>query len=291
MDLEKLVVPDAVVALAHRYGQQEWLARLPALVERFARQWSLDLEPAFTGLAGASWVAPAGVVDGVAAVLKVGMPSRESRTEAEGLRFFAGRGAVRLLRADDDEFVLVEERCLPGHDLSALDADAGNAVAAEVLRELWLPAPPPGRIESLADLAEEWIGGFARIEGYPHRVVDVAVAQAGELAASQPELVVVHGDFNPGNVLRAERGWLAIDPKPLVGEPAYDLAQLLANRLGVFEASLSEAQLSRQVDSLVEALGLDRRRVLGWAVVKSLAWTWGAATAGVFASLLGVAAD
>ena len=142
--------------------------------------------------------------------------------------------------------------------------------------------------------------GFrALCHNYPSDLAELGIDLADELGNSQPDLVVLHGDFNPGNVLRSQRGWLSIDCKPLVGEPAFDLGQLLANRLGIdlawepedpdswpFSPSISLGELARQVDSFADTLGIERDRVIGWTVVKALAWNWGPATTQVFASLL-----
>jgi streptomycin 6-kinase len=176
-------------------------------------------------------VAPAGKVDGVRAVLKVGMPHREARTEAAGLRFFAGQGAVRLLRADEEVFALVEERCEPGNELWDLPVDEGNQVATELLRQLWRRADGTAPIERLSDLAKEWGAGIPGLgRNYP------------------PDL--------------AELG---ID---------------LADELGTL------GELARQVDYFADTLGIERDRVIGWTVVKALAWDWGPETTQAFASLL-----
>ncbi len=228
------------------------------------------------------------------------MPHREARTEAAGLRFFAGQGAVRLLRTDEEVFALVEERCEPGNELWDLPVDEGNQVAAELLRRLWRRADGTGPIEQLSDVAKEWGAGIPRLRrNYPSDLVELGVGLAEELGASELHLVVLHGDFNPGNVLKSQRGWLSIDCKPLVGEPAFDLGQLLANRLGIdqdwkpedpyswpFAPSTTLGELARQVDFFSDTLGIDRDRVIGWTVVKALAWNWGPATAQVFACLL-----
>lgn len=290
------VIPPALAASARRHGQEEWLGRLPDLILELAERWSVELESPFESGPGFSWVAPAGQVEGTPVVLKIGMPSREARTEAAGLRFFAGRGAVRLLASDDDAFALLEERCEPGDDLWTLDVDHGNQVAADMLRQLWRPAGGVEDIELLSEVAQDWIDGFSDgPDGYPRSLVSLAGDLAAELASTQGQMVVVHGDLHPGNVLRSQRGWLSIDCKPLIGEPAFDLATILANRLGInddpegppFRPRLTPGQITRQVDLFVEALHLDRDRVLGWAVVKAVAWDWGPATAGVFVDLLG----
>ena len=94
---------------------------------------------------------------------------------------------------------------------------------------------------------------------------------------SQPRTVLLHGDFHPGNVLAAAREpWLAIDPKPLLGDPAYDLAQWLGNRCEAVERSPDAGSaIRRQIDHLSDLLNLDPARVAGWAFVKSLGWDWG----------------
>ncbi len=99
--------------------------------------------------------------------------------------------------------------------------------------------------------------------------------------------------------MKSQRGWLSIDCKPLVGEPAFELGQLLVNRLGIdlawepedpdswpFAPSIALGELARQVDYFADTLGIERDRVIGWTVVKALAWDWGPATTQAFASLL-----
>jgi streptomycin 6-kinase len=294
------VIPDGLAARVRREGQEGWLNELPDLIVELAERWGLHLGSPFSRGPTVSWVAPAGKVDGVRAVLKVGMPHREARTEAAGLRFFAGQGAVRLLRADEEVFALVEERCEPGNDLWDLPVNEGNQVATELLRRLWRRADGTGPIARLSDLAKEWGAGIPGLgANYPPDLAELGIDLADELGSSQPDLVVLHGDFNPGNILKSQRGWLSIDCKPLVGEPAFELGQLLVNRLGIdlawepedpdswpFAPSIALGELARQVDYFADTLGVERGRVVGWTVVKALAWDWGPATTQAFASLL-----
>jgi len=112
---------------------------------------------------------------------------------------------------------------------------------------------------------------------YEGRIVDEAVARGRKLAASQPRSVLLHGDFHPGNVLAAQREpWLFIDPKPVIGEPAYDLAQLLYNRARfLIRSEGAITALRQQVEFFAADLGLDPARIAGWAFVKALGWQFG----------------
>lgn len=262
-----------------------WLAELPAQVERLCSSWSIEIGEVLVDVDGISWIATVGSD----AILKVGWPHREAAYEAAGLRFFDGQGAVRLRRSSEDGFALLMERCLPGHDLWAIGVDEGNAVAAEVLRRLWRPAGHNHGFELLSDVVEEWMRSWPSGE-YPSAMVAAASEIARSLCATQPEIVVLHGDFHPGNVLRAQRdGWLAIDCKPMVGEPAYDLAQYLADRADAARA-LSDpiGELVRQIGSFAKDLALDTRRIAGWAVVKSIGWDWGPDTTRLFMDVMQV---
>ena len=152
-----------------------------------------------------------------------------------------------------------------------------------MLQRLWA-APPPAaghRFRTLAGEARRWADELpARWErhGRPfdRALLDRAVGWIGELLATPGGRgdVVLHQDLHGGNVLRAARGpWLAIDPKPLAGERAFDLASLLRDRRPELAADPHPARrVRRRVDRLGEALDVDRERMRRWAVVHALAW-------------------
>jgi streptomycin 6-kinase len=243
--------------------------------------WDLALGSPFVA-GNASWVAPATCADGTHAVLKLGVPHREAEHEADALALWAGDGAVRLLRHDRARWALLLERCEPGDPLWSLpDERAANEIAAGVLARLWRPAPSDGPFHALADEGRRWaleLPGHWERHGrpVPRSLIDEAAALATDLAASQPELVLCHQDLHGGNVLRAGAGWLAIDPKPLIGERAFDVASLVRDRRPQLLAGPDPARVLRgRLDQLCERLGLDRERARGWAIVHALAWGLG----------------
>lgn len=113
--------------------------------------------------------------------------------------------------------------------------------------------------------------------GLPPEVAGRARQWARELAGDQPRRLL-HGDFHPGNVLAAQRHpWLAIDPKPWVGDPAFDLAQTLANWVCVDHETPGGpvTAIRLRATQLANRLSLDPDRVLRWAVVKAVGWDFG----------------
>ena len=289
-----IFIPSALEKQMAENGEEgaRWLGALPERIAALEREWGFRTGPAFDHAGCVSWVAPVQLDGGVDAVLKLGFPHDEARYEAEALRFLDGRGAARLLRASEDGFSMLLERCVPGTDLWALGEEEADAVAADVLTRLWREPEPDAPFLPLADLVEEWIADLPAIVkggGYDMGMAAEALERGRELAASSPRKVFLHGDFNPGNVLTAQREpWLVIDPKPLVGDPAYDLAQWLAN---YYEAAVATGDpvsaLRSKIDRFASRLRLDPARITGWAYVKSIGWEWGVEAASVFGRMAG----
>jgi len=255
------------------------LDRLPQLAAECAEEWSLELgEPFPRG--NVSLTLEARRADGTPAVLKLNFPERESAHEAHALELWNGRGAVRLLETDAERSALLLERALPGDPLwGVADDEEATRVAAAVLQRIWQPPPAAHPFRILAHEAEEWMSRLRRdweALGHPFeaRLVQAGEEAARELSPTQPALVVCHQDFQGSNVLRAEREpWLAIDPKPIVGEPAFDVASLLRDRRWDIRANV----IRRRLDQLVAELGLERERMRGWAIVHALYWGVGPA--------------
>src|SRR5207248_2623159 len=124
------------------------------------------------------------------------------------------------------------ERCSPGTSLgqAALTAEDALSAAADVLRRLWRPAPVGSPFERVGDVTPDWAGLVRARMGRHRPALDPGLVALGadlleSLPRSATDEVVVHGDFNPTNLLAAERQpWLAIDAKPMVGDPGYDPA-------------------------------------------------------------------
>jgi streptomycin 6-kinase len=267
-----------------------WLERLPDTIETVARRWGLEVAPHFPGLSY-NYVAPARLADGAPVVLKLGVPCEELGTEIDALRHYAGRGACRLLDADEALGALLLERLQPGHMLSALaaaDDEAATRVAAQVMASLWAPPPAAHRFTELA----QWTAGLAELRPhfgggtgpFPADLVDRAEGHFADMLASQPQPVVLHGDLHHYNILAAgpddrEAGaqpyWRAIDPKGLVGDPAYECAAFICNPAPQIAADPQLPRtLERRIAIFAETLGIDRRRIYGYALGQAVLGSW-----------------
>lgn len=212
-----------------------------------AHDWGLALGEPFA-LARYSFVAPAGD-----AVLKVTpADDDEADEEPDALELWGGDGAARLLRADRPRRALLLERLLPGTDIAARPDATG--IAVEVGLRLWRPADKPFRW--IGDHVPRWL---ANAEG---ELVPLARRLYERLEPRRDTLV--HGDFHHHNVLDAGGRFVAIDPKPMLGEPEYDVAAFLWNPLP-YRMRLDETE--RRLAAFAAA-GLDERRMREWAVIR-----------------------
>jgi len=218
-----------------------------------AREWGLELGPPFA-LGRFSFVAPAGDD----AVLKVTPPEDdESDEEGEALALWNGDGAVRLLRRDASRRALLLERVRPGVDASGLGEEEATAIAVSVGLRLWQPAAAPFRW--IGDHVPRWLD-TAETEG--HELVLLARELYTSLDVGRSTLV--HGDFHHHNLLDAGGRYVAIDPKPMLGEPEFDVWPFLHNPLPYsMRLDVTERRLAA-----FAAAGLDQERMRFWAVIR-----------------------
>jgi len=289
-----------------------WLASLDLLVARAAQRWGLVVgDPFESGMA--AWTAPATTADGIDVVLKVSFPHLEARDEAAALVAWNGSGAVELLRADPEDQALLLRRLRPGSSLrdEALPIGDHLAVGAGIMRRMASVAVPNGEpfqdlvdvAEGLAAATEERIVRTVPLAPY---AVDVGLCRhAVDLLRTLPgdasRLGLAHGDLNPGNILCHRRGtsvagaaiddWLAIDPKPVHGDLAWDpwpLITQVGDWLTVVPAAIDLAYRTRLVAA---ATDLDPARIASWCTARSVASGLWAADRGWWTGFRGADGD
>ncbi|HVX47347.1 MAG TPA: aminoglycoside phosphotransferase family protein [Mycobacteriales bacterium] len=275
-------IPDPVRRTVIADGNEYWLDELPGVVESLAREWSLTIGPSFTG-GHVALVAGVTQADGTPAVLKIGVPGRELRSEAMALRLANGGGCARLLREDvDRQAILLERLGAPMYDVVA-DPARRHDLLCDVAVRLWRPIDsgidlPTGAM--LADQFAERLPGLWEQAGRP--CTPAAVADALECmnrrrrAHDDRSAVLVHGDIHEMNALQASDGsYKLIDPKGLRAEPACDLGTIVRCNPGFGD------DLRARTERLAARAGVDATAIWEWGTIYRV-------TSGVYASSIGV---
>jgi len=263
----------------HGAKGRAWLEGLPALIATCAQRWSLTILPPFP--LSYHYVAPAEDASRGQYVLKLGVPEPLLANEISALRHFAGGGAARLVYGDAQSGVLLLERLLPGRRLTDLmDDEEATRIAAGVMHQLWKPPPAEHNFPTAA----RWAAGMERLRAefdggcgpFPVALVERAEALFAELLPSSADPVLLHGDLHHENILYDhQRGWLAIDPQGVIGEPAFEPGALLYNPLPHIAAWPDLPRLlCRRLDLLTEVLNLDRQRLHGWGLARAVLSAW-----------------
>ena len=213
-----------------------------------------------------------------AVVLKVARNHGDEWRSGEVLRALQGPGVVRLL--DHAAGAVLLERLTPGDSLATMSINGDDDRAARLLAQVigrMSPVAPPRGVPSV----EDWGRAFADYDATGDRRIPPALLEAarhtyGELCRSQSARRLLHGDLHHYNVLLdSHRGWLAIDPKGVLGELEYEAGAMLRNPYERPDLFAAPVTIQRRVDRLASDLRIDGGRILAWAFAQAvLAAVW-----------------
>lgn len=263
----------------HSTKAPEWLDSLPGAVERYVDEWELTVDGQL--LSGeASLIVPVVRRDGTAAMLKLQSVNDESESEALALRTWNHDDVVEVFEDDPTTSTLLLERLEP-RTLDDLPDDVeATRILAEILTHLMVVPAPPG-VRRLADIAGQMLADAPTI--IPLLVDPAERALARRLADQMSEVLpepgdrLLHWDLHYYNVMAAKRQpWLVIDPKPLAGDPAFELMPAVWNRWDdlVATGDLSQA-IRNRLDVMLDVTGIERDRALAWTagrILQNILW-------------------
>jgi streptomycin 6-kinase len=263
-------LPPVFLAYAGRSGEwATWIDGVPRQVSELLTEWELRVDGA--PMYGHTALVVPVLAGGLRAVLKVAWPDDEGQHETLGLQHWHGNGAVQLIRADPRRNAMLLERLHPT-DLTEVPVAEACEIVAGLYGRLHVPAPPP--LLTLSSYIRRWTDDLERLPRsapLPRRIVEQAVHLGRELVADPAtDGVMIHGDLHYENVLAGDREpWLAIDPKPMSGDPHYEIAPLLWNRWDEIVATgdVREA-VRRRFHTVVDVAELDEARARDWVVVR-----------------------
>ncbi|MDT9682802.1 aminoglycoside phosphotransferase family protein [Streptomyces sp. TRM76323] len=261
---------------------RRWIGALPGLAERFLDHWDLRPDgPAAHGVV--ALVLPVLRPDGTPAVLKLQPVDEETRGEPLALRAWGNRHAVDLLDHDPGTGTMLLERLDASRSLETVPDDIRALRDLSELLAHLVATPAPQGLPRLADLARALLDrlprGADRLTDPDERRLLATCAAATREVLDEPGDRLLHWDLHYANVLaplpgsptRGRAGWVAIDPKPLAGDPCFELLPALYNRWDdVTRTGDVSAAVRRRFHLMTEVLGLDRRRATAWTLARVL---------------------
>lgn len=256
---------------------REWLDRLPQLIHAQCAQWRLTLDGASMHGSNALVVPVRRGAERL--VLRMTPPGDDVGAEAAALRFWDGRGTVRLHDVDERDRSMLLERLDGRLSLASRPLRQAVLTLAELVTRLAIDAPETTlstreiAARHAATFEAEWDAVGRPV---PRGQLDQVIAAASERASETPSATAVDGDLHFTQVLAGEREpWLVVDPVLLSGDREYDLGRILWSRI---EDARDDAELRALFDSFVDHADVPAARARAWVVIRSASYLfWGLA--------------
>ena len=279
--------PERFLRYATReFGQEgeAWLEELPSILRRCCDKWGLALGRP-TEEIKANYIAYVEMGNGAEAVLKVGVTHDDFSSEMEALAIYEGRGINRLIDCDKVLNAMLLERLRPGKMLDSVEnARAQSEITARILQDLH--ATPPPSNHTLPHFMDWMQGAFAdarsckdseRARGYIEQIPRVQSMMEVLMEPDEPQMLL-HGDLHHWNILSdADRGWMAIDPKGVIGASCLDVGRFINNAMGFGETAAQKREiLLEAVTIFSDVLGENEERMFAGAFCdKIMGSSWG----------------
>lgn len=246
---------------------KQWLKTLPAIIEKCLKQWHLELQKSSYELSY-NYVTSVRQEDGGEAILKIGYPRKELY-ELKVLELLNGHCTARLLHSDIDLNAMLLEKLTPGTVLKTIQKkndEKATVIAATLINNFPVSVPRNHRFQTVADWAKDLdIPEKMKSAALPRKVLDKAKSLFLNLEQSKTSDMLLHGDLHHDNILFDEaRGWLSIDPKGVVGDPAFNAARFLNNPRRLRHP---KKIMERRLEILATILHEDKKRLVSWAYV------------------------
>lgn len=256
-----------------------WLTNVESTMQSCEKEWKLKLEGPVSNLSY-NFVLHAKDEHGTPVMLKLGVPSFDFSNEIRTLKVYGGRGCARLLKADEERGAMLLEKLVPGTMLS-LEKDEKAAVHTYL--GVWKAIRTPVPAECKSPTILDWASGLGRYNNLHEKgdgpieasYIENAQKYFSELMETTERMELLHGDLHHENILYDDKkGWLAIDPKGVVGDPYFDLISFMTNHL--LKKENPKQLLLQRVELITEGLSLDRERLLKAGVAMGILSTcWG----------------
>ncbi len=265
-----------ITAVFGEYGRK-WLDLLPKIIEHLSAHWTLSQLTPVNNMTF-HYVAKAHSQQYGAVVLKIGLDAGSLLQERHALDWFHGEGAVHLLDCNEKYQALLLQQAIPGESL----AISGCAEQSKITHYLNLLDKLHRTLQNPSDgypHIKDWLRAIEQVETnrIPLRLLYKASSLTKELLTSQEPVILLHGDLHHDNVLSHGDKWLAIDPKPVYGERAFEIRciDFLSERGRLLSSQLFIQQYTHIVELVSAQSGLNAQKLVGWDFVRMvLAAVW-----------------
>lgn len=255
---------------------QRWLNKIPKIIKKYELEWGIKSLGAFPELS-LNYVEKIKTQNGQDGVLKIAFPNDPVfAAELRTLKIYNGEGAVKVLKQNVEDAVFLMERCLPGDPLYSLNSEEKEIeVFSKVCKKIRKKVPAGLSFQKLSEEERYFKWYFDNPKKSKTQLSEDLVKKAyqifKQLIKTQTEVYLLHSDLHHDNIIKSQRGWLAIDPKGLVGEKEFEAGAFIINPGKRFKENadlITENFFAKRIELISKTSGLKQQRVADWAFVK-----------------------
>ena len=276
------------IILAGGNDGENWLNSLPSLVSFFTEKWQLAALSPVKNLSYNFILKGYRKKDNFKIVLKLGFFKDAIKQEASALNAYNGNGCAKLLAFDESSGALLLEQVSPGVSLKTLFPAHDEAAVVHAVRVMQQLHTQPVIDRTLFPTIEHWLNSLNCIEKniLPKNHLERAQELSSDLLGSQGPSVLLHGDLHHDNILlsNTRSSWLVIDPKGVIGEPAYEVGAFIRNPMSdLLELPDPSKIIAKRLTLFADLLKIDKQRLKDWSYVQAiLAACWAAEDGGAW---------
>lgn len=265
----------------HGQSGLHWIDKIRSIISNLANKWNLKINEEFD--LSYNYVISATRKSGEKVVVKIYFPNDpEFLNQLNSLKIFNGDGSVRVLEYDSENFAILLEQAIPGKTLASInDEEKETLIFCNTVKKLWKKPSYDYKFPNISDDLKDFDWYFdnqEKCKSLDEEVVKKAQKKFKYLVETQTDLYLLHSDLHHENILESKRGWLAIDPKGVIGEREYEMTPFMRNPIKRAENNLlTKEVLLKRLEIIIKELNLNRQRIIDWTfaqTVLSVIWSF-----------------
>jgi len=259
------------------YGAQgkTWLENLPDLLEYCAQKWQLQNLRVMPNLSFHYVASAFSLKINKPIALKIRIDHRNFMAEKNTLAYYDGSGCAALYDWDETVHALLLEQCIPGIPLASFDGleDGSIFIAAHIIRLLQSKKITAYNSQHFPRLSD-WLNIFKspiinKLPTHHHQRL-ISCLQLNEVQDAITDFLL-HGDLHQGNILLNGDKWVAIDPKGVIGNPAFEVASFICNPISeILTQSNPREIVANRIHLFSQALAIDKQEIKVWSYIRAL---------------------
>jgi len=248
----------------------KWLNNLPSIIGELITHWQLTSVTPVSNMTF-NYVAKANTPK-YAVILKISCDEKSIIKEKNALEYFYGKASVKIIDYHPTYFALLLEQAIPGITLKSLYPSQLEFVMDNYIKTMRkLHQTNKNNLPHFPHI-KDWLTALDKVQSdkIPSHLLKISIQLKNQLLDSITNEIVLHGDLHHDNILKNNNHWIAIDPKGVIGDPAFEIAAFDVLHQTEFNQTAISSLFNERIKLLAKKSNLNAKRIKHWIIVRLL---------------------